>query len=427
MLKKLSDYFLKYKQFRQANRDQPRFLNKRRNTISVVIYIVLIGFGIGFAPIAMLFPELGLGLGLYYDTFLSIVLFVRYRHYLIKSPLLLITALPLSPLAHIVFDSSAISLLWALKIYPFYFAWKTELNGLKHVYHKIYTVITILIAVLLVMHSLACGWLLIEAPFQTINYTAYNKALYWVITTLTTVGYGDIVPTSNVSRIFTAIVMLLGVGVYGVVISQMSRNLFHQDRRNVVNNEKLEHLHSFFKHYQIPEELRVETRAFFDHVLSKKSHQEEKELLRELPTKLKTELQTYMILRPISQTKIFKGCLIGELKDVLDVLENHFYAPGDTIFNTGDAGDTMYIIAHGHVDIFIDEQHIAELAQNQIFGEMSLVFNETRSARAVASTYVDLFKLSKENFHLLSKSHPTIRHNVDNIIKERKLQNKSRK
>jgi voltage-gated potassium channel len=276
---------------------------------------------------------------------------------------------------------------------------------------------------MLTMHVLACGWLIIEEPFEVMSFTSYNKAYYWVVTTLTTVGYGDITPTSNIGRVYTSIVMLLGVGVYGLVISQMSRLILIRDRRKEEINEKMDHLTSFFRHYNIPDVLQHETRAFYDHILSKKINKQEKELLADMPTKLKNELQIHMVHKPISQTKIFSGCSIRDMRDVMAKLENLYVSPGEKVFEKGDSGDSMYIIVHGHVEIFNDDGHIADLHQNQIFGEMSLVMGEKRTATAEATSYLDLIRLSKDNFEDLIKTHPKIKHNVDEIINTRKKRN----
>lgn len=43
----------------------------------------------------------------------------------------------------------------------------------------------------------------------------YVASLYWSVLTLTTVGYGDIVPTNDGERLFTVFVMLAGAYYFG--------------------------------------------------------------------------------------------------------------------------------------------------------------------------------------------------------------------
>lgn len=50
--------------------------------------------------------------------------------------------------------------------------------------------------------------------------TIYDIALYYVITTLSTTGYGDIVAVTGYERLFAMILMIFGGGLFGYVLSQ---------------------------------------------------------------------------------------------------------------------------------------------------------------------------------------------------------------
>lgn len=76
------------------------------------------------------------------------------------------------------------------------------------------------LALALVSHWVACGWMLTH-DFEVVGFAEnYVSSLYWAVMTLTTVGYGDVVPTGSADRIFSMLAMLMGVGVFGVVIGQ---------------------------------------------------------------------------------------------------------------------------------------------------------------------------------------------------------------
>ena len=50
---------------------------------------------------------------------------------------------------------------------------------------------------------------------QRAYWDRYIAGVYWAITTMTTVGYGDILPKSDVERLYATIIMLLGATVFG--------------------------------------------------------------------------------------------------------------------------------------------------------------------------------------------------------------------
>lgn len=50
----------------------------------------------------------------------------------------------------------------------------------------------------------------------------WGTALWWALATITTVGYGDVVPVTTVGRIVGALVMLIGIGIFGVLTASVA-------------------------------------------------------------------------------------------------------------------------------------------------------------------------------------------------------------
>jgi voltage-gated potassium channel len=65
----------------------------------------------------------------------------------------------------------------------------------------------------------------VEGPEN--GFTSIPLAVYWAITTITTVGYGDITPKSDLGRAVASVIMLLGWGILavptGIVTAELSR------------------------------------------------------------------------------------------------------------------------------------------------------------------------------------------------------------
>jgi voltage-gated potassium channel len=268
----------------------------------------------------------------------------------------------------------------------------------------------------LFIHFFACIWITLTGN-EGDPTTVYIKAVYWTVTTIATVGYGDITPTTNASRIFAMAVMFFGVGFYGFIVSRISTFLFQKDRRSEAHNEKMEHLTAFLHHYKIPGQLRGEVFSFYEHRLLAKMNDEEEEILTELPSGLKHEIQTYLNVAPLSRTQIFKGCSEACLKDAAVALERKVVSPKEMIIQRGDVGKEMYIIAHGSVRVLVDTQTVATLSKGQSFGETALIKEEPRSADVESISYGDLYVLTKEHFEKLMLNHEDLR---ENVIKSQK-------
>jgi len=69
---------------------------------------------------------------------------------------------------------------------------------------------------------------------------------------------------------------------------------------------------------------------------------------------------------------------------------------GEVVFNKGDAGDALYCILGGEIEIFDNGRVIATLGRGELFGEMALLSEEPRSAGARASETSSLLALNRD-------------------------------
>lgn len=95
--------------------------------------------------------------------------------------------------------------------------------------------------------------------------------------------------------------------------------------------------------------------------------------------------------------------------------EAHPY--GERIFQYGDAGDKLFIILEGKVRIFrevggMGEEALAVLGQGEIFGEMALLDDSTRSAGALAHERCRLLVIAKDAFDDLLFLHKDLAYEV---------------
>ena len=74
------------------------------------------------------------------------------------------------------------------------------------------------------------------------------------------------------------------------------------------------------------------------------------------------------------------------------------FKAGDTIFEKGDTGTSMYSIVEGEVDVIIDGQVVETLGSREIFGEMAVIDKESRSATIKAKTDCKINVIDQQKF-----------------------------
>jgi CRP/FNR family cyclic AMP-dependent transcriptional regulator len=95
---------------------------------------------------------------------------------------------------------------------------------------------------------------------------------------------------------------------------------------------------------------------------------------------------------------MFEDLADEDLHALSSALETRSFEAGSMIFAQGDAGDAMYIVASGDVNIFLPGEasrriSLKDIARGEYFGELALFDEKPRSASALATTDTVLFEL----------------------------------
>ncbi len=101
---------------------------------------------------------------------------------------------------------------------------------------KILVFLSFVLMIVLVMGTLMY---VVEGPEH--GFTSIPIATYWAITTMTTVGFGDLTPKTDVGKLIASVMMLMGWGTLavptGIVTAEMSRTSGHRRHNHVACQE----------------------------------------------------------------------------------------------------------------------------------------------------------------------------------------------
>jgi CRP-like cAMP-binding protein len=117
------------------------------------------------------------------------------------------------------------------------------------------------------------------------------------------------------------------------------------------------------------------------------------------------------IMTELRQVDFLRDLRDEELQLLLQGVALLKFGAGETIVREGDAGDSLYLIRSGEVEVVASangahEVHIHNLRRPAFFGEMALMTGEPRNATVRARTDTELLELGREGFIELFKSHP---------------------
>ena len=87
---------------------------------------------------------------------------------------------------------------------------------------------------------------------------AYVVSIYWAVTTMRTIGYGDIKPTNTAERLFAMFVMFVGAGIFNYGITNVVTAVATSNKAALEFRERLDALNVYMEAMQIPTHLRRE-------------------------------------------------------------------------------------------------------------------------------------------------------------------------
>lgn len=278
---------------------------------------------------------------------------------------------------------------------------------------------------LLAVHWICSGWLLLRGPEPSETLLSnYIDSLYWTITTLTTVGYGDVTPVTDAQKVYAIATMVAGIAFIGYLIGIMASILSKRDPARARFLENVEALSVAAKYGGIPRGLQTRIYDYYTYVWRQRRGYDESEFLESLPRSLEEEVSLYMKRDVVSRVGLFRGADPAFLRYVALRLKPQVLTPGDWVFREGDEGTEMYFIVRGEVEVSrADHPGVrATLGEGDFFGEIALFAEPTRTASVRAITYCDVYALSKSAFQAVLQRFPESMREIERKAVSRRRQ-----
>lgn len=277
--------------------------------------------------------------------------------------------------------------------------------------------------ILITAHLVACGWIFIGGAGQgNVEYEKYIKALYWTVTTLTTIGYGDITPVTTVQILFTICVQIIGAGLYGFIIGNIATLIANIDIARAQHREKIEKISTFMQYRNIPPDLQKRVKEYYNYLWETRRGYDETSVLEDLPLALKTSVSIFLNREMIEKVPLFRGADDSMIRDIILNLEPVVFTPGDYVVRKGEIGFDMYFISRGSVDVVSEDEEIvyATLSAGQFFGEIALLLSSPRTATIKTREFCDLYRLNKETFERVLERYPDFGEKIKDEAEKRK-------
>ncbi|WP_108680934.1 cyclic nucleotide-gated ion channel [Methyloceanibacter sp. wino2] len=205
-----------------------------------------------------------------------------------------------------------------------------------------------LLLMLILLLFASTGIYFLERHAQPEAFGSIPAASWWALATLTTVGYGDVVPVTPLGKMLGGVMMLLSVGMFALPVAIIATGFSRESVR-----------HQFVATWSM-----------------------------------------------VARVPLFEDMSRAELADITKVLDTRSYEPGVPIVRAGDVGENMYILASGEARLLLGKGRTVILKEGDIFGEMALLEHRRHEHDVIATTHCRLYVLDNRALARLSRRHP---------------------
>jgi CRP-like cAMP-binding protein len=135
-----------------------------------------------------------------------------------------------------------------------------------------------------------------------------------------------------------------------------------------------------------------------------------------------TPVRTGVEVKSLEAVELFSTLTDAERTALVAIARPVLYAAGEAIVRQGQTGRSMFVLVRGEAAVTLagTQGEVAHLAAGDVFGEMSLLTGEARSATVTAVTDCDLLEIDAGGFRRVILANPSVLERVTNVASARK-------
>ena len=243
------------------------------------------------------------------------------------------------------------------------------------------------------------------------NVQCFFVAVYFVMTTLLTIGFGDISPVSTPEIAMTIIIQLLGVSMHAVLTSMMVAILIDPVSAEFVQHYKVMQDYLTFK--KIKKKYRESIHNYYQYQYERSGDIGDiKRILKTLPVSLKSTIKLEMTKTFFQLTKSFSLLSNKQLVRIVDVMTFKTFSPNDIIQIQGEKCDRIFFFKSGIVSVIIDGRNVLtqSCSEGVVNGEYEMFLGMDNPTGMEAVTYVESWILKIEDVMRLMQTKEDIRY-----------------
>ncbi|KAB1270297.1 Potassium voltage-gated channel subfamily H member 3 [Camelus dromedarius] len=180
--------------------------------------------------------------------------------------------------------------------------------------------------------------------------SAYITSLYFALSSLTSVGFGNVSANTDTEKIFSICTMLIGALMHAVVFGNVTAIIQRMYARRFLYHSRTRDLRDYIRIHRIPKPLKQRMLEYFQATWAVNNGIDTTELLQSLPDELRADIAMHLH-KEVLQLPLFEAASRGCLRALSLALRPAFCTPGEYLIHQGDALQALYFVCSGSMEV----------------------------------------------------------------------------
>ncbi|CAF0973590.1 unnamed protein product [Adineta ricciae] len=245
----------------------------------------------------------------------------------------------------------------------------------------------------------------------TCRKAAYVTALYYTMSSLTSIGFGNVAANSDNEKIFTCVMMLIGSLLYATIFGNVTTIFTQMYSATARYHDMLSSIREFMRLHGMPNQLNERIMDYVVSTWAMTKGIDATKVLNYCPKDMRADICVHMNRSVFNEHPAFRLASDGCLRALAVHFHINHSAPGDMLYHCGESLDMLCFIVSGSLEVIQDDEVLAILSMNDVFGDDFWSKNRDSIGQSAANvralTYCNIHQIRRERLlEVLDFYHP---------------------
>ncbi|KAI1287678.1 Potassium voltage-gated channel protein eag [Halotydeus destructor] len=236
---------------------------------------------------------------------------------------------------------------------------------------------------------------LVDGPPRS---TMYVTALYFTMTCMTSVGFGNVAPETDNEKVFTICMMIIGALLYATIFGHVTTIIQQMTSATARYHDMLNNVREFMKLHEVPKALSERVMDYVVSTWAMNKGLDTKKVLSYCPKDMTADICVHLNRKVFNEHPAFRLASDGCLRALAMYFTMDHSAPGDLLYHSGESIDSLCFVVSGSLEVIQDDEVVAILGKGDVFGDA--FWKEPTIGQSCANvrglTYCDLHSIKRD-------------------------------